>query len=97
VFIILTSKPGIFRTELGDALKPVESYDYVFCGRTRARFVIATLEGEAKVRIVEESAGGAVNDVPSKFLPKFETIEEARAELRQLVRFGTLDASLIKR
>jgi hypothetical protein len=96
VFVILTSKPGQFRTEIGEALEPVESYDYVYCGRTCARFVIARLERETKVRIVEETANPAVNEVPSKFLPAFGTVAEARRELQSLVRSGAQDVTLIR-
>jgi hypothetical protein len=93
VYVILTSKPGQFTTELGEGLEPVEAYDYVFCGRTRAKFVIATLTRDVKVRIVDASS--AVNHVPSKFLPKFDTLEEARDELNELARGS--DNQLVKR
>jgi hypothetical protein len=96
VFVILTSKPGQFRTEPGDAAEPVEAWDYLFCGRLRARFVIARLLSGAKIRIVEESAGAAVNMVPTKFLPKFDSLEDAREELNQLAHFGTIDVQLTK-
>jgi hypothetical protein len=95
MFVILTSKPGQFRTELGDGLQPVETYDYLFCGRKRAQFVIAELTRDVKVRIVDETSP-AVNLVPSKFLPRFETLEKARHELQQLVRFGAMDIALVK-
>lgn len=97
MFVILTSKPGEFRTEAGEGLEPVERYDYVFCGRKRAEFVIARLERESRVRIVDESGAAAVNLVPSKFLPRFETVEKARAELRGLASAGGLDVELVKR
>ena len=81
MYVILTTKPGQFRTEVGPGLKPVEAYDYVFYGRTRARFLIAEISGETRVRIVDETEPVTVNDVPSKFLEKFETLERARREL----------------
>jgi hypothetical protein len=95
MFVILTSKPGQFRTEPGEGLKPVEAYDYLLCGRKRAHFVIAKLEREVKVRIVEESGTPVVNLVPSKFLPRFATLEQARAELAQLAGNGAVDAALV--
>ena len=97
MYVILTSKPGQFRTEPGADLEPVETYDYVFCGRKRAEFVIARLLGDGKIRIVDEAAAPVVNLVPSKFLPKFASVEKARAELQQLVSFGDLDADLVRR
>jgi hypothetical protein len=96
MYVILTSKPGQFHTDPDDRLEPVEAYDYLFHGRKRAHFVIARLEGEIKVRIVEETENPAVNLVPSKFLPHFETLEAARAEIEQLVHFGKLDANLVR-
>ena len=97
MFVILTSKPGQFRTELGDHLRAVESYDYLFCGRTRAQFVIATLLAEAKTRIVEECIPPIVNLVPSKFLPRFETLEAARDELKTLAGSAGMDIALVQR
>ena len=97
MYVILTSKPGQFRTELGPELQAVEAYDYVFGGRKRAEFVIAKLLRDGKVRIVDEAAAPIVNLVPSKFLPRFDTIDKARDELHQLVSFGNLDVDLVKR
>jgi hypothetical protein len=94
MFVILTSKPGQFTTELSEGMQAVESYDYLFCGRKRARFVIAEVSGEVKIRIVDDS--GAVNLVPSKFLPRFDNIEKARRELGQLARFNGMDIELLK-
>ena len=74
-------------------MKPVETYDYLFCGRTRAQFVIAELAHEVKIRIVDD-ASPAVNLVPSKFLPRFASVEKARAELQQL---AGKDAQLVRR
>jgi hypothetical protein len=94
MYVILTSKPGQFRTEAGDGLKPVETYDYLFCGRKRAQFVIAQIEGEPKVKIVDEAFPASVNLVPSKFLPRFDSLEKARRELQSLAGPGALDVSL---
>jgi ferredoxin len=97
MYVILTTKPGQFHTEAGDNVVPRELYDYLFCGRMRARFVIAELkEGPARVRIVDEADTSLVNDVPAKFLPHFRTIDEARVELDHLVRFGDLDVKLVR-
>jgi hypothetical protein len=97
MFAIVTSKPGEFRAELGETMREIETYDYVFCGRTKACFVIAEVAGNDKVRIVEDSGNRCVNLVPVKFLPQFNRIESARQELQRLVRFGNLDAKLLKR
>lgn len=92
--VILTSKPGQFRTEAGPGLRPVEAYDYVFCGRVRAQFVIAVLEQATRVRVVDETEPVTVNMVPSKFLERFEDLDAARAELRALCSFGSMDTQL---
>jgi ferredoxin len=96
MYAILTSKPGQYRSEPGAGLSAREQYDYQSCGRVRARFLIAEVQGAARVRIVEEGPDGAVNSVPAKFLPTFQTLEAARAELSALIRFGDLDASLVR-
>ena len=56
--------------------------------------LIAELLRDVKIRVVDEAPPERVNDIPSKFLPKFASLEEARAELRSLVRFGMVDAAL---
>jgi hypothetical protein len=87
-FVILTSKPGQFRTELGEHLREIEAYDYLAQGRNRAHFVIAEVVREAKIRVIDEGIPPVVNTVPSKFFPRFDTIEKARQELGQLARSG---------
>ena len=32
MYVILTSKPGLFRTEIVDGLRPLQAYDYLFYG-----------------------------------------------------------------
>jgi len=95
-YVILTSKPGQFRTELVEGVEPVEAYDYLFCGRKRAHFVIARLAREVRIRIIDEAAAPIVNLVPSKFLPSFPSVERARAELTQLAGGGAVDAKLVR-
>ncbi|MBS3996739.1 MAG: ferredoxin [Hydrogenophaga sp.] len=97
MYVILTTKPGQFRTEFGPELTPVEAYDYVFYGRTRARFLIAEISGDTRVRIIDETEPVTVNSVPSKFLEKFREIEGARRELRHLCAFGDMDTTLVAR
>lgn len=94
MYVILTSRAGQFRTEAVDGITPVEAYDYLFYGKQTARFVIAELTREVKVRVVEETPQGTVNLVPSKFLERFDTLEAARAELRRLASFGSMGIAL---
>lgn len=94
MFVILTSKPGQYRTEVTDGLTLREAYDYVFYGHRKAQFVIAELQGEPTIRVVDEVPPAVVNEVPCKFLEKFETLEAARAQLRVLTTFGRMDAKL---
>ena len=96
MFVILTSKPGQYRSEPDAGFAPREAWDYLSCGRLRARFLIAELQGPARVRIVEEGEGGSVNSVPAKFLLTFKTVEAARADLESLTRFGDIEASLVR-
>ena len=97
MYVILTSKPGNFRTEIVDGLLPVESYDYLFYGVKKATFTIAALQKETKVRVIDENwTPPVVNDVPSKFLEKFETRDLAFREIEHLTSFGNMDTSLRK-
>lgn len=96
MYVILTSKPGQFRTEVVDGLRPLEAYDYLFYGHTKAQFVIAELLKEStRIRVIEDDSD-IINDVPSKFLEKFETTERAFNELKHLTTFGHMDTALRK-
>jgi hypothetical protein len=96
MYVILTSKPGQFRTEIGAGLKPLDAYDYLFYGQKKAHFVIAELlEDRTRIRVIEDGSE-IVNDVPSKFLEKFESRERAFRELEHLTTFGHMETSLRK-
>lgn len=92
MYVVLTSKPGQYRTEPGADIELLEAWDYILCGRLRARFHIGRLLRETRVRVVDQD--GIVNAVPSKFLERFDTQERARRELDHLCAFGALDAHL---
>lgn len=94
-YVILTSKPGQFRTELSPGLTPVESYEFHAHGRLRARFVIAELAHETRLRVVDEAATPILNLVPSRLVPHFASVAAARAELQHLTRFGSQEATLV--
>ena len=96
MYVILTSKPGVFRTEWGEGLAPVDAYEYLCAGRLKARFVIAKLEAATRIRIVDEAPPPVTNDVPTKFLPTFPSIEKALGELRQLARKGGGDDYVLR-
>lgn len=96
MYVVLTTKPGEFQTVITKGLTPVESYDYIFYGRKRANFTIAELDDPVKIRIVEDEPPQIVNDVPSKLFEKFDTLDEARAELNTLTHYGTMDIKLEK-
>lgn len=95
MFVLLTSRPGQFRTEPTAGMSAVEAYDYVFYGKCTARFVIAQLAADTKVRVLEETPPGIVNLVSTKFFDKYATLEEARAALRALASFGSMDIALV--
>lgn len=103
MFVILTSKPGQFRTEAVAGVQPLETWEYLFYGRPKAIFVIAELvetQKTVKVRVIDETgdadADPVVNHVPTKFLERFDTLDAAHAALRQLAHFGSMDLSLRK-
>ncbi|CAN5119760.1 hypothetical protein BH10PSE16_BH10PSE16_33870 [soil metagenome] len=96
MYVILTSKPGQYKTEAGDGLSVVDAYDYLFYGHLRARFEIAQLLHDTRVCIVDEEGEGAVNRVPSKFFEKYPDVAAAKRVLLSLCSFGDLDARLVQ-
>ncbi|WP_445156751.1 hypothetical protein [Halomonas sp. E14] len=97
MYIILTSKLGEYDARPGQGIAPVETYEYFFYGKKKADFTIAEVNGdEGRVNIVETAEDGKTNSVPLKFFERFDSVEAARAELEQLVTFGSIDARLKK-
>lgn len=103
MFVILTSKPGQFRTEPVPGVEPRETWEYLFYGRPKAIFVIAELtevKQTIKVRVIDESGGDEaeplVNHVPTKFLERFDTLAAAHEALQKLAHFGSMDLSIRK-
>lgn len=96
MYVVLTTKPGEFRTEMSPGVQPVETYDYIFYGRKRASFTIAKLadDGQARIRIVEDEPPQIENNVPCKLFEKFDTVEDARHELKTLTTYGSMDIQL---
>ena len=93
-YVILTSKPGKFKTEILSGLRPLAAYDYLFYGEKKAHFVIAELLDErAKVRVVEDDTG-IINDVRSKFFEKYDSVERAVDEIKHLTTFGQMSTDL---
>ncbi len=95
VFVILTSKAGVFRTEPGPALEVLETYEYFFHGTRKAHFTIASLRRPTRIVIVDEGEPAMVNSVPSKLLPKYASLVAARRELQHLVRADNPDVALV--
>jgi hypothetical protein len=84
MFVILTSKPGQFRTVPGEGLTPIEAWTYLSGGRKRAEFVIAEITGSPRVTIVDETPPHVINRIPAKLLERFESVDRARRELECL-------------
>lgn len=94
MYVILTSKDGQFRTEATNGIRPCEAYDYLFYGQRKARFVIAELLRDVKIRVIDETPPGFTNDIPSRLFAKFASVESAREELRHLTSFGSMRTAL---
>ncbi|MDQ2926976.1 MAG: ferredoxin [Caldimonas sp.] len=95
-FVILTDKPGIFHTEIGVHMHAVECWDYVFFGRTKARFVIAALDCETRIEVIDEAPPPTVSRVPSKLLKKYATVAEAKRDLDHLIQPGNPGTALVR-
>lgn len=94
MYAILTSKPGQYHAEVDNGATAVEAWEYLFYGHPKAIFQVVQLDHETRVRITEDTPPYISNSVPTKFLEKFDSLEEARASLQQLIGFGNLDARL---
>lgn len=94
MYVILTSKPGLFKTELGEGLTAVDIYDYILFGRKKAQFVIARIEGNPRITIVEDELPHVVNHIPSKFLQKYDSAATAFQDLQQLLNKAGDDVRL---
>ncbi|GJG94507.1 ferredoxin [Cupriavidus pauculus] len=106
MYVILTSKPGQFRTEAVPGVEPRETWEYLFYGQPKAIFVIAELidtQRTVKVRVIDETsapdapdAAPVINHVPTKFLERFDTLDAAHDALNKLAHFGSMDLSIRK-
>lgn len=94
-FLILTSRPGVYRTESGPHCHPVAAFQYLWLGKLRAQFVIARLDEPTRLRVIDEGVPPTVNSVPSKFMPHYESLDAARQELVKLVAGAGEDAYLV--
>lgn len=97
-YIILTNKKDEFSTDLTvEGIEPVESYDYFFYSEKKANYTIAKLlEDHIKVKLVEAEDETLINRVPAKLFETFDSLDDARGELQELISFGTMDTKLVK-
>ena len=95
MYIIVTDKPGEYRSEPGDGITAVEAWNYVFYGRIRATYTVCEVrDRQARVAVIDADDETRVNPVPVKFFGSFADIPAARAEIESLVCFGSLDARI---
>ena len=59
--------------------------------------MIARLEAEARVEIVEDMPPHGVNRIRSKFLPRLASLQAARDEIGQLTRHAGANSRLERR
>ena len=92
MYVILTSKPGKFRTEAVEGVKPLEAYDYLFYGDKKAHFVIAELQKAPScnraMKIFEACEYGASGDV------QFGEVVEKKCEADFLSGLGASQKKL---
>lgn len=87
-YIVLTNKES-FQTILeNDGLEPIETYDFYFFEKLKAKYTIAkVLKDSFKIQLFEEYEGKEyINHIDVKFFETFPTIEEARDELNEIVK-----------
>ncbi|HEY1609667.1 MAG TPA: hypothetical protein VGG24_10390 [Paraburkholderia sp.] len=93
-YVILTSKPGQYRTEFAGELEAEQTWIYTYCGRHVATFVIAALRGDARIRVIDEADPAAVSDMPARLLEKFASRDAAFGALQILAGIRNPDAEL---
>ncbi|MCQ9617744.1 ferredoxin [Paenalcaligenes niemegkensis] len=96
MYVVLTTKPGEYRSEGGEGVETIAAYEYRFYGKTKAIFTIAKINEDSRVLIIEEGPGGTTNNITTRQMEKFDTVDDAYAELESLTNFGSIDAELIK-
>jgi hypothetical protein len=87
-YIVLTNK-DTFQTILeNEGLQVVETYDFYFFEKLKAKYTIAkVIDENIKIQLFEEFEGKEyVNHIAVKFFERFETIEAAREELNEIVK-----------
>ena len=96
MYVVLTTKPGEFRTEMSPGVQAVETYDYIFYGRKRASFTIAKLADDQQAG----SASSRTSRRRSKTTcrascSRSSTRSRTRAhELKTLTSYGSMDIQL---
>jgi hypothetical protein len=96
-YIIVTSKPGKFHSELIGTSIQVETYEYYFHSELKAKFSIHQIEEEVQIKITDETLPVAINIISSKFLPRFDHIKMAQKELKTLIPNGSKYVRLDKK
>ena len=87
-YTVLTNKES-FQTILDNkGLETVETYHFYFFDHLKATYTIAKIVDDTiKIQLYEKFNGQEyVNHIHVKFFEKFPTIEEARAELFEIVK-----------
>lgn len=97
-YIILTNKET-FQTTIQDThLVPIETFEFFFFDQLKAKYTIAEVQDDnIKIRLYEKYEDKEyVNEIRVKFFESFETVEGARAELKELVGPDTDNARLVQ-
>ncbi|GAB7386361.1 hypothetical protein BSNK01_01960 [Bacillaceae bacterium] len=96
-YLILTNKDTFSTETSGPGLKPVESYDFFVFDQRKANYTITEVtEENIKITITDNEVKNAVNRIPLKLFPVFNSIEEAREELQQLVGPQSNETKLVR-
>ncbi len=87
-YVVLTNKDTFQTVVDGEGLKPIETYHFYFFDNLKAKYTIAEIVNDsAKIKLYENYEGKEyVNYIRVKFFEKFDSIEDAREELDELVK-----------
>lgn len=86
MIVLVTNKPGVYRTELTPDMRTESAFEYMFYGECKAIFKIVETQGDGHVHIVEEQEPHYRSSIPVKLLPAYDDISAAERDIADLTR-----------
>lgn len=95
MIVLVTDKPGVYKTELPANIHVECAFQYVFYGECKAIFKILRTTGDGHVAIVEDEAPHYRSSIPMTLLPTYDDISLAKRDIFDLTRGNDKNIKLI--